>query len=56
MKNYLRKVAERRLFHFPRSDIAIGYTHGVKATMPMYSASMEIIQSMVKTAKEVFGK
>lgn len=32
------------------------YTHGVKATMPMYSASMEIIQSVVKTAKEVFGR
>lgn len=32
------------------------YTHGVKATMPMYYASMEIIQSVVKTAKEIFGK
>ncbi len=32
------------------------YTHGVKATMPMYSASMEIIQSVVKTAREIFGK
>ena len=30
-------------------------THGVKATMPMYSADMEIIQNVVKTAKEVFG-
>ena len=29
-------------------------THGVKATMPMYTASMEIIQEIVKTAKEVF--
>lgn len=32
------------------------YTHGVKATMPMYSTSIEIIQSVVKTTKEVFGK
>ena len=30
-------------------------THGVKATMPMYSADMQIIQNVVKTAKEVFG-
>ena len=29
-------------------------THGVKATMPMYSADMEIIQNVVKIAKEVF--
>ena len=29
-------------------------THGVKATMPMYSADMEIIQNVVKLAKEVF--
>ena len=31
-------------------------THGVKATMPMYSADMEIIQNVVKIAKEVFGE
>ena len=30
-------------------------THGVKATMPMYSADMEIIQNIVEYAKEVFG-
>lgn len=30
------------------------YTHGVKATMPMYNAYIEIIQNVVKTAKEVF--
>ena len=29
-------------------------THGVKATMPMYNADMEIIQNIVKFAKEVF--
>ena len=29
-------------------------THGVKATIPMYSADMEIIQNVVKYAKEVF--
>lgn len=32
------------------------YTHGVKATMPMYNASMEIQQNIVKIAKDVFGK
>lgn len=31
------------------------HTYGVKATMPMYSADMEIIQNVVKIAKEVFG-
>ena len=31
------------------------YTHGVKATMPMYTASMEIMQGIVKTAKEIFS-
>ena len=31
-------------------------THGVKATMPMYSADMEIIQNVVKVAKDVFGE
>ena len=30
-------------------------THGAKATMPMYSADMQIIQNVVKYAKEVFG-
>lgn len=30
-------------------------THGVKATMPMYSADMEIIKNVVKIAREVFA-
>lgn len=30
-------------------------THGVKATMPMYSASLEIRNNVVQIAKEVFG-
>ena len=30
------------------------HSYGVKATMPMYSADMEIIQNVVKIAKEVF--
>ena len=30
------------------------HSYGVKATMPMYSADMEIIQNVVKEAKEVF--
>lgn len=32
------------------------YTHGVKATMPMYNASTEIQQNIVEAAKKVFGK
>ena len=31
------------------------HSYGVKATMPMYSADMDIIQNVVKYAKEVFG-
>lgn len=31
------------------------HTYGVKATMPLYNADMEIIQNVVKYAKEVFG-
>lgn len=30
-------------------------THGVKATWPMYSASMEIQENIVKAAKKIFG-
>ena len=30
-------------------------TRGVKATMPMYNADMEIIQNVVKCAREVFA-
>lgn len=31
-------------------------THGVKATMPMYNASLELQKEVVKIAKEVFEK
>ena len=31
------------------------HTYGVKATMPLYNADMEIIQNVVEFAKEVFG-
>lgn len=31
------------------------HSYGVKATMPMYQASLEIQQNIVKVAKEVFG-
>lgn len=32
------------------------HTHGVKATMPMYNASIEIIKNIKKVALEVFSK
>lgn len=32
------------------------YTQGVKATMPMYRANMEMIQQCRKLAKSIFGK
>lgn len=31
------------------------YTHGVKATMPLFKASQEILRQYVSIAKEVFG-
>ena len=31
------------------------HSYGVKATMPMYNADIEIVQNVVKYAKEVFG-
>lgn len=31
------------------------YTHGVRATMPMYNADIEIIKSIKAIAREVFG-
>ena len=31
------------------------HSYGVKATMPMYSADMDIIKNVVRIAKEVFG-
>lgn len=31
------------------------YTHGVKATMPMYSASLEIIREITSVARTVFS-
>lgn len=31
------------------------YTHGVRATMPMFNASQKIIQKYVETARSVFG-
>lgn len=32
------------------------HSYGVKATMPMYQASVEIQQNIVKVAKDIFGK
>lgn len=32
------------------------HSYGVKATMPMYSADMEIIKNVVNEAKKVFGE
>ena len=32
------------------------HSYGVKATMPMYSADIEIMQNVVKVAKAVFGE
>ena len=45
---------------YPSDEVENGktvwkYTHGVKATMPMYNASKEMREKIVAVAKEVFG-
>lgn len=41
-------------FYWDEADQLWKPTHGVKATMPMYNAQMEIMQQMVKVAKTIF--
>lgn len=41
-------------WYYLGSDDQWHYTHGVKATMPMYHASVEIINEYKQIAKEVF--
>lgn len=43
-------------FYWDEESQSWKYTHGVKATMPMYNASIEIIKNIQKVAKEVFLK
>lgn len=50
MKSCLKRVAERRLFHFPRSDILIS------PKAPMYKASLKMREEIINTAQDVFGK
>ena len=42
-------------FYWDEDDRQWKPTHGVKATMPMYSAKIKIIESATAIAKEVFG-
>lgn len=42
-------------FYWDEDSQSWKYTHGVKATMPMYNASVEIIRNIKKIAKEVFS-
>jgi hypothetical protein len=42
-------------FYWDEDSQSWKYTHGVKATMPMYNASIEIIKNIKKIAKEVFS-
>lgn len=41
-------------WYYPGDDGEWHYTHGVKATMPMYNADTEILLNIRKIAKEVF--
>ena len=41
-------------FYWDDTDQLWKPTHGIKATMPMYNAQLEIISNAVKIAKEVF--
>lgn len=47
---------EEGWFYWDEETQSWKYTHGVKATMPMYNASVEIIKNIQKLAKEVFSK
>lgn len=42
-------------WYYVGKDDKIHYTRGVKATMPMYNATVEIAEKIQETAKEVFG-
>lgn len=42
-------------WYYPGDDGEWYYTHGTKATMPMYGASTEMLLNIRKIAKEVFG-
>lgn len=46
---------EEGWFYWDEGAQSWKYTHGVKATMPMYNASVEIIKNIQKVAKEVFS-
>lgn len=39
---------------YPKEDGTWGYTHGVKATMPMYNASTEMLLNIEKVARRAF--
>lgn len=41
-------------YYWDEKDSKWKYTHGIRATMPMYSADIEIIGQYVNIAKEVF--
>lgn len=42
-------------WYYQSSDGEWHYTHGVKATMPMYKATEEMLNKCVEIAREVFG-
>ena len=46
---------EEGWFYWDEESQGWKYTHGVKATMPMYNASVEIIKNIQRVAKEVFS-
>ena len=43
-------------FYWDETDQKWKPTHGIKATMPLYNASIEILILATKIAKEIFGK
>ena len=42
-------------WYYPDENGEWHYTHGTKATMPMYNASTEMLLNIRKIAREVFG-
>lgn len=53
--SYGKGYGSRKVWGYYAESGELVLTRGVKATMPVYTAEMEIINSVIKVASEVFG-
>lgn len=53
--SYGKHHGVQKVWGYYDDDDKLVLTHGVEATMPVYKASMEMIQNVYKIAKKVFG-